>query len=107
MGRTVIYGSRPSFAVDQESLVRNGGRQVDWNYIPDSYRSRVEAIKLAAAAAARATSLTVDALPVKVQAGTMLNFGTYSPVTVTVGGGGAAAAATAIPVTALSGPIPS
>lgn len=107
MGRTVVYGSRVSFAADQGSLVRDNGRQIDWNYIPDSYRSSVETIQTGASAAAGATSITVDALPVKVQAGTILNFGTYAPVTVTVGGGGAAAAATSIPVTALSGPIPS
>lgn len=106
MGRTVVYGSRVSFAADQGSLVRDNGRQVDWNYIPDSYRSSVETVKLGAAAAAGATSLTTDALPIKVQAGTILNFGTYAPVTVTLADASVAAGDTAITVAALSGPIP-
>jgi hypothetical protein len=107
MGRTYHTGSRVSFAVDQESLVRNGGRQIDWDYVTAAYRSTSETIQLAAAAAAGATSLTVDALPVKVKAGTMLNFGALAPVTVTLNDATVAAGDTSITVTALSGPIPS
>jgi hypothetical protein len=106
MGRTTTYGSRVSFAMDQGSLVRNGGRQVDWNYINDVYRSTAATVTMAAAAAAGATSLTVEALPVAVQAGTILNFGTYAPVTVTVNDADVNATETTITVAALSGPIP-
>lgn len=106
MGRTYYTGSHVAFAVDQESLVRNGGRQIDWNYITDAYRSSKHIIQLNGAAAAGATSLTVDALPVKVQAGTILNFGTYAPVTVTLADASVSAGDTAITVAALSGPIP-
>lgn len=60
----------------------------------------------AAGAAAGATSIPVDALPAAIPSGTILNFGSYAPVTVTTSGI-AAAGATSIPVNALSGPIPS
>jgi hypothetical protein len=106
MGRTTTYGSRVAFAMDQGSLVRNGGRQVDWNYINDVYRSTAATVTMAAAAAAGATSLTVEALPVAVQAGTILNFGTLAPVTVTVNDASISAGDTVFTVTALSGPIP-
>lgn len=64
-------------------------------------------IQTAAAAAIGATALTVDALPTRIISGTMLNFGTWAPVVVTVGAAGALAGATSVPVDALSGPIPS
>jgi hypothetical protein len=47
----------------------------------------------------------VDALPVPVYSGTILNFGSYAPVTVTLSAQ-ASAGATSLAVTALSGPIP-
>jgi hypothetical protein len=106
MGRTYHTGSRVSFAVDQESLVRNSGRQIDWDYITAAYRETSRTITAAATAAAGATALTVEALPVKVPAGAMLNFGSYAPVTVTVNDADVNAAETAITVAALSGPIP-
>lgn len=106
MGRTSYTNSAPAFAVDPHSLVRNGGRQVDWNYIGDVYRSTAATVTAGATAAAGATSLTVVALPVPIQAGTILNFGTYAPVTVTVNDADVNATETAITVAALSGPIP-
>lgn len=106
LGRSYLYPTRLPFVVDENTMVSNDGRQVDWDQVPDSYRSSKQTVQLSAAAAAGAVALAVDALPVKVMAGTMLNFGTYAPVTATTGAG-AAAAATSIPVSALSGPIPS
>ena len=106
MGRTYQTGSRVSFAVDQESLVRNSGRQVDWDYVTAIYRETSKTIQLNGAAAAGATSLTVDALPIKVQAGAILNFGSLAPVTVTLNDASVTAGDTSITVTALSGPIP-
>jgi hypothetical protein len=106
MGWTQENISRAAFIADPSSVSREpGGRQIDWDQVGDAYRSSKETVKANGAAAAGATAITVDALPIKVQAGQLLNFGTYAPVTVTTSG--AAAAATALPVTALSGPIPS
>lgn len=105
-GRTTYFTSRPRFVVDEHSIVRNGGRQIDWDYITDAYRTDVEIISADGAAAAGATSVTVDALPVKLLAGTILNFGTYAPVTVTLNDASVSAGDTSVTVTALSGPIP-
>lgn len=106
MGRSYQYPTRLPFVVDENTMVSNDGRQVDWDQVPESYRSSKQTVQLSAAAAAGAVALAVDALPVKVMAGTMLNFGTYAPVTVTASGTNAANATT-LNVTALSGPIPS
>lgn len=62
---------------------------------------------MGAAAAKEATSLTVEALLGAIPSGTILNFGTRSAVTVTVGAAGADVDDTSIPCAALSGPIPS
>jgi hypothetical protein len=105
MGRTYYTNSQPAFAVDPHSLVRNGGRQIDWDYISEAYRESAATVQLNGAAAANATSLIVDALSVPVLSGTILNFGTYAPVTVTLNGA-ATAGATSLTVDALSGPIP-
>lgn len=106
MARTYYTNSAPAFVADPHSLVRNGGRQIDWDYITDVYRSTAATVTAGASAAIGATSLTVDALPVPIYAGTFLNFGTYAPVTVTVNDGSVSAGDTTLTVTALSGPIP-
>lgn len=106
MGRTYYSNSSPAFAVDPHSLVRNGGRQIDWNYITDAYRSSAATVQLNGAVTAGATSLTVDALPVPLYSGMFLNFGTYAPVTVTLNDASVAAGDTSITVQALSGPLP-
>lgn len=105
--RTNFSGSTPGFVVDYNGAARNNGRQIDWTKLDDSYRQGKLIVKANGAAAAGATSITVDALPTDIPLGTMLNFGTYAPVTVTVNGAGAIATATSLPVAALSGPIPS
>lgn len=104
--RTFHSGSSPGFVVDYNGAARNGGRQIDFSRLDDSYRSGKQIVKAAAGAAIGATSITVDALPVDLPIDTMLDFGALAPVTVTTSGV-AAAGATAIPVNALSGPIPS
>lgn len=106
MGRTTYIDNIPGFIGDIASIARNTGRQVDWDQVPDSYRSSKKIAKANGAAAAGATSITVDALPIKVLAGTLLNFGTYSPVTVTVNDADVNAGETTITVVALTGPIP-
>lgn len=107
MGREYHYDAIPGFIADIASIARNGGRQIDWDLVPDSYRTSREIVKANGAAAAGATSITVDALPVKVLAGTLLNFGTYAPVTVTVNDADVNATETTMTVVALTGPIPS
>jgi hypothetical protein len=39
MGRTTYYPSRPAFVVDPQSLVRNSGRQINWDKVPTSYKN--------------------------------------------------------------------
>lgn len=70
-----VSTSSPGFVVDPETAVRSGGRQVDWNNVPDSYRSSAVLVKLNGAAAADATSITVDALLGDVPPNTLLHFG--------------------------------
>jgi hypothetical protein len=106
MPRTNITGSSPGFVVDYNGASRSNGKQIDWDKLDDSFRQTKQIVKANGAAAAGATSITVDALPVDVPLGTILNFGTFAPVTVTTSGV-AAAAATSIPVNALSAPLPS
>ncbi len=97
----------PPFVVDQHTVVRDNGRQIDWDALGSSFVNNPETIKLAAAAAAGAVSLTVDPLPIDLEIGDLLDFGALEQVVVTVGAAGALAAATSVPVDALSGPVPS
>ena len=107
MGRTTRSLSRPGFALDQNSLTRESGRQVDWGYVTDTYINEGDIVTATEVAAAGATEITVAALPGAIPVGTMLNFGTYAPVTVTVNDADVNATETSITVAALSGPIPS
>ena len=77
MGRTTYQNvSSPGFVVDPASVDRNAGRQMDWDNVPERFRSTPgQEIKMAAAALADAVSLTVDALAQPVTAGTLLYFG--------------------------------
>lgn len=67
----------------------------------------IKAVVGAAGAAAGAASVPVDALSGKIPSGTILNFGAYAPVTVTVNDADVNAGETSFGVDALSGPIPS
>lgn len=106
MNRQTKYYSRPAFVVDPSTLSRNQGLQIAWDLLGPEYRRDAQIVKANGAAAAGATTLTVDALPVALAAGEILNFGNYAPVTVTVNDGAADAGDTSITVQALSGPIP-
>lgn len=107
MGRTYYTGSSAGFIADHKSITRMpGGRQIDWDYVTAAYRDTSATIQTNGSTAAGATSITVDALPVKVKAGTILNFGSFAPVTVTLNDASVSAADTSVTVTALSGPIP-
>lgn len=59
-----------------------------------------------APAAIGATAVSVAALTGAIPSGTILNFGTYAPVTVTLADASVAAGDTSVTVSALSGPIP-
>src|ERR1044071_2709940 len=104
--RTNFTGSSPGFVVDYNGATRNNGRQIDWSRLDDSYRQGKATVKANGAAAIGAVAITVDALPVDIPLGTILNFGSYPQVTVTVNEADGNAGETAITVVALPGPIP-
>lgn len=106
MPRTHQTGSSPGFVVDYNGASRSNGKQIDWDKLDDTFRQLKQIVKTAAAAAAGATSITVDSLTGELPLGTILNFGTLAPVTVQASAA-ALAGATSIPVDALTGPIPS
>lgn len=78
MNRTTHNLSRQAGVVDRFTLRRNSGREVDWNLVSDRRRPDTAVIKLNGAVTAADVSMTVDALPVAVPAGTLLNFGEAS-----------------------------
>lgn len=90
--------SRLTFIVDQTSVTRTTGVQIDWSLVPESFREGAFMVKLSAAALATATSISVDALSAAVPKGTVLVFGVgkYAKTTAI-----ANAAATSIAVEAL------
>lgn len=103
--RTNYNLSRQPGVVDRSTLRRNSGRQIDWDSVAASRRQSAETVKLNGLAAANATSLTVDALPVDVKRDTFLKFGTYAPGTVTLAAG-VTAGDVSMTVVALPVPIP-
>lgn len=98
MGRTTYYDSLPGFVADWDSIDRNSGRQIDWDQVGNAYRSTAFTVKANGAAAQGATSITVDALPGALKAGTILKFGTAEFAYLTAD---AAAGATSLTVEAL------
>ena len=104
--RSTTYGSMPNFVADPESIDRNTGRQVDWNYVPDTYKAGTNyTITATATANAAATSITVTALLVALPTGTVLNFsnaGRFAILTAP-----AAAGATSLTVEALDAAVAS
>lgn len=94
----------PPFVADQHGVVRDNGRQIDWDLLGDTFVSNPQIVKLSAAAAPGAVALAVDALPIDLQIGDLLDFGVLEQVVVTASA--ALAAATAIGCVALTGPIP-
>src|SRR6476661_3479644 len=102
---TQYFGRLPAIA-NIYSIIEGLGCRIDWSKITDAYLPGVQTVQLNGAAAIGATSLTVDALPVTLPLGTILNFGTLAPVTVTLADASVSAGDTSITVAALSGPIP-
>lgn len=109
MSSTIAFGrvsrniSRPPFVVDQKSIMRDGGHQIDWDALGESYVADAAVATLSALVDKDATSISVTALPQRLQAGTELDFGAVPAQVVTTSG--AIATATAVPVTALTAPI--
>lgn len=106
MNRTTNNLSRQAGVVDRTTLRRSSGREIDWPNVSASRRESAHVIKLAAAAAIGATSLTTDATPVALPHDTFLKFGTLAPVTVTMADASVSAGDTSFTVSALTGPLP-
>lgn len=81
--RTVL--TRASWIVDPESVDRNNGRQVNWDYVSNAFRATAVTITLTAAALINATSIATAALPIALSKGTTLNFGGGKTATIAVG----------------------
>jgi len=75
MSRSSSNQVSPSFVVDQSSLTRGHGRQVDFAAVSDKYRQDAIKIKATANAAAAATTIAVEALDGRIPKGALLNFG--------------------------------
>lgn len=103
--RTTSNLTRQPGVIDRFGLRRNSGRQIDWDRVADSRRETAQTVKLNGAAAIGATSLTVDALPVKLLAGAILDFGHIDNVPVALSAA-AAEGATSLSVTALTKALP-
>jgi hypothetical protein len=98
--RTTSYpgGHTATFVADKGSIVRDTGRQIDWDLLDERYYHGAEAITATEPAVATDTTITVAALPVDVPAGTILDFGPGTLAEVTVD---ADAGDTTLTVTAL------
>lgn len=99
MSRQTFFAVRPPFVVDEKSIVRNSGRQIDWANIPESYRLGAVAVTASAAANAAATAIGCSALTAEIPAGALLYFGEASEFARL--SAKAAAGTTSIPVDAL------
>jgi hypothetical protein len=73
---TTTEFTRPPFVADWESINRDTGHTIDWANVGERYRSTPgQIVKMAAAALADATSLTVDAIEFPITSGTLIYFG--------------------------------
>lgn len=109
MGRTTYNVSRAGFIADHNSVAKNNGRQIDWSQVPETYMNGTpHTITVNDADAATGdTALTVDALPVAIPRGTVLDFGELAADAYTVTMDATAAeGATSLTVTALPVAIP-
>ena len=110
MGWTTHYPSTPAFVGDWDSIARAaGGRQIDWTKVPESYKDGTKyTVQVNDADAAEGdTTLGVDALPVALPVGALLDFGALAAdAYVVTTSAQANAAATSISVVALTVAIP-
>lgn len=98
--RTTTTVSHQGAIVDPFSLARDGGRQIDWANVPESFRRGAVKAVANGAAATGATSITVDPLPEDLPRGAILNGGVGDQVVLTAP---AAKGATTIAVEAITG----
>lgn len=97
--QTIGTATFATFLVNAKHFAPDGGHQIDWNLVDESARpGKSYTITANGGEAAAATSITVEALPLAIPAGTMLDFnGSLAKVSAyTVAG------ATEIPVYALA-----
>jgi hypothetical protein len=73
--RTTTYMNTLPFVADAGSITRDNGRQIDWDQVPEKYRSTAFAVTTTGVVAAAAVSIPVVALPQAVKAGQLLYFG--------------------------------
>lgn len=106
MTRTNYYTGRAPFILSPKSIIRDTGRQIDWDQVPEKYRSSAVKVTVNGAHAAGVESVTVDALPGAIPKNAILDFGVWEDVTVTVSDGSITGGDTTLGVAALSGPIP-
>lgn len=108
--RTNFTPSYLPYVVDAGSLDRDGGRQIDWAQVPETFKNGVDYTVTLNDANANAgdTIITVDALPVKLPVGTVLDFGLLrlDEYTITVDDATAAIGDVALGVDALPVAIP-
>jgi hypothetical protein len=78
--RSTIYASAPHFVVDPEVVARNSGRQIDWDKVTNAYLAGVSYTVQTNDANAKQgdTTITMDALPVALPLGAVLDFGTLA-----------------------------
>jgi hypothetical protein len=109
VGYTTYNISMPQYIADPHSITRNTGRQIDWSLVPVSYAPGTDYTITVnqADVAAGDTSVTVDALPVALPAGTVLDFGSYDAVTVTIDDATTGAGDTSVGIASFTGFIPS
>lgn len=79
MGWTDYTLSTAGFIVDGHSVDRDTGRQIDWANVPDSFKGGTTyTVTKNGAATEGDAAIVVDALPVAIPAGTVLDFGEHS-----------------------------
>src|SRR5690242_16893399 len=97
--RTAKPISKPPFVVDDHSIMRDTGRQVDWSLLTDQFRHNAFAVVVGAAGAAQgATAVPVAALDRALEKGTVLHFSASKLATLSAD---VAAGAVSLPVEAL------
>jgi hypothetical protein len=109
MARTTYQPARPRFVVDEHSITRLSGRQINWALVGEDRRQTPGQIVTvgAAGAAIGATSIPVLALARALNAGTVLDFGLgkFATVTANAPAGAVAITVRAIPTAVVSGDV--
>lgn len=96
--------SKPPFIVDQNSIDRDTGRQIDWDALDSRYDHGAAQVVLTESVDFAETAITVEALTKALPAGTILDFGERAAFVVTLSAN-EAIAETSLAVVALPGPV--